>query len=136
MVKETKKTPKKATKKVEPKAEKKAEKKAVKKTVAKKAVKAAVAKKATQDYIDAINEKKWGAHNLGWLYIELNAGDLMEELEPGVANLKTVVDAMHDMMLEGDDFLVRPDKASKKLAVRYYCDNLHPSRRKYADVNH
>lgn len=110
---------------------------AVKKAAAKKpaAKKPAVAKKGVQEYKDVINWKKWEAHNMNWLYIEVNAGDLMTELEAGVNNIKTVTEAMLDSMLEGDTFIVESEKASTKLTVRYYCDNLSEERRKYSEVN-
>ena len=116
-----------------------AEKKAPeeKKEPAKKAAvkKPAVAKKSFQEYKDVINWKKWEAHNMNWLYIEIEAGEIMNELEAGVNNIKTVCDAMLDSMLEGDTFLVESEKASTKLKVRYYCDNLAEDRRKYSEVN-
>ena len=110
---------------------------AEKKTTAKKpaAKKPAVVKKGVQEYKDVINWKKWEAHNMNWLYIEVNAGDLMTELEAGVNNIKTVTEAMLDSMLEGDTFIVESEKASTKLTVRYYCDNLSEERRKYSEVN-
>ena len=108
-----------------------------KKAPAKKAAakKPAVAKKSFQEYKDVINWKKWEAHNMNWLYIEIEAGEIMNELEAGVNNIKTVCDAMYDSMLEGDTFLVESEKASTKLKVRYYCDNLSEERRKYSEVN-
>ncbi len=121
---------------------KEVKKTAVKATVAKKAAakkpaakKPAVVKKGVQEYKDVINWKKWEAHNMNWLYIEVNAGDLMTELEAGVNNIKTVTEAMLDSMLEGDTFIVESEKASTKLTVRYYCDNLSEERRKYSEVN-
>ena len=121
---------------------KEVKKTAVKATVAKKAAakkpaakKPAVVKKGVQEYKDVINWKKWEAHNMNWLYIEVNAGDLMTELEAGVNNIKTVTEAMLDCMLEGDTFIVESEKASTKLTVRYYCDNLSEERRKYSEVN-
>ena len=109
-----------------------AKKAAAKKPAAKKP---AVVKKGVQEYKDVINWKKWEAHNMNWLYIEVNAGDLMTELEAGVNNIKTVTEAMLDSMLEGDTFIVESEKASTKLTVRYYCDNLSEERRKYSEVN-
>ena len=114
-------------------AEKKEEKKAVKKAAAVK--KPEVEKKSFQEYKDVINWKKWEAHNMNWLYIEINAGEIMNELEAGVNNIKTVYDAMLDSMLEGDAFIVESDKPNTKLTVRYYCDNLSEERRKYSEVN-
>lgn len=102
-----------------------------KKTTAKKA---AVVKQDKQKYMDVINWKKWEAHNMNWLYIEINANDLLTEVEAGVNNVKTVCAAMLDTMLEGDGFIVEPKtktKVSASLTVRYYCDNLSESRRKY-----
>ena len=118
---------KKAVKAAEP-AEKKPAKKAAEK-------KPEVAKKSFQEYKDVINWKKWEAHNMNWLYIEINAGDIMTELEAGVNNIKTVHEAMLDSMLEGDTFIVESEKPNVKLTVRYYCDNLSDERRKYSEVN-
>ena len=95
---------------------------------------AAVSKKSVQDYVDVINWKKWEAHNMDWLYIEVNAGDLLTELEAGVSNIATTSKAILECMLEGDEFIFEPKtktKASEKLTVRYYCDNLSESRQKY-----
>jgi len=121
---------------------KKAVKEAVKEVVKKPAKapvkkaekKPAVIKKSAQDYKDVINWKKWEAHNMDWLYIEVNAGDLMTELEAGVNNLTNCCDAILDCMLEGDGFIVEPKEKNKKsasLTVRYYCDNLSEDRKKY-----
>ena len=126
---------KKATKKfakAETVAKKTATKSTTKKTTTTK--KATVEKKSLQHYIDVINWKKWEAHNMNWLYIEINANDLLTEVEAGVNNVKTVCAAMLDTMLEGDGFIVEPKtktKVSASLTVRYYCDNLSESRRKY-----
>ena len=72
---------------------------------------------------------------MNWTYIEINAGDLMTELEAGVNNIKTVDEAMRDTMLEGDHFIDYTEKADTKMTVRYYCDNLSPERRKWSEVN-
>lgn len=124
-------------KKAEPKKAAAKKPAAEKKPAAKKAAakKPAVAKKSVQEYKDVINWKKWEAHNMNWLYIEINAGDLMTELEAGVNNIKTVNEAILDSMLEGDTFIVESEKASTNLTVRYYCDNLSEERRKYSEVN-
>ena len=126
-----------AVKKAEPKKAAAKKPAAEKKPAAKKAAvkKPAVAKKSVQEYKDVINWKKWEAHNMNWLYIEINAGDLMTELEAGVNNIKTVNEASLDSMLEGDTFIVESEKASTNLTVRYYCDNLSEERRKYSEVN-
>ncbi|MCF0108557.1 MAG: hypothetical protein HUJ57_00395 [Erysipelotrichaceae bacterium] len=84
--------------------------------------------------MDVLNNKKWTAHNMDWLYIEVNANDLMAEVEPGVHNLTNACKAMLEAMLEGDDFIVEPKvktKVAGTLTVRYYCDNLSPERKKY-----
>lgn len=91
-------------------------------------------KKNMQDYKDVINWKKWEAHNMDWLYIEINAGDLMTELEAGVNNIENCCNAIKECMLEGDEFITEPKEADKigtVLTVRYYCDNLSEERRKY-----
>lgn len=88
--------------------------------------------------MELINSKKWEAHNKQWLYIEVNAQALLEEVEPKVSNITTVCKAMLEMMLEGDCFLAEPkvkSKIGKVLTVRYYTDNLSPERRKYSEVN-
>ncbi|MCH4207316.1 MAG: hypothetical protein LKF79_04370 [Solobacterium sp.] len=88
-----------------------------------------------QEYKDVINWKKWEAHNMDWLYIEINAGDLLTELEAGADNIDTCCKAILDCMLEGDGFIVEPkeaDKINPTLTVRYYCDNLSEDRRKYS----
>ncbi len=128
----------KTTKKAAPK--KAAEKKpAAKKTAAKKTVEtveepvAEVVKKSVQEYKDVINWKKWEAHNMDWLFIEVNAGDLLNELEAGVDNMAACVEAVKDCMLEGDYFINPADDAT--LSVRYYTDNLNDWRRKYSEVN-
>ena len=95
----------------------------------------AVEKQSVQKYIDVINWKKWEAHNANQLFIEINAGDLLTEIEAGVSNVTTVCNAMNDTMLEGDYYVVASKRACSKLTVRYYCDNLSPERRKYAEVN-
>lgn len=126
-----------------------AKKPAAKKPAAKKAVpkkkaapkketvqKPVVNKKTVKDYEDVINWKKGEAHAMDWLYIEINAGDLLTEVEAGVDNLATACNAILNCMLEGDGFIVEPsepDKVSDTLTVRYYCDNLSEDRKKYFD---
>ncbi|MDD6258870.1 MAG: hypothetical protein PUA69_06430 [Erysipelotrichaceae bacterium] len=83
-----------------------------------------------------MNWKKGEAHAMDWLYIEINAGDLLTEVEAGVDNLATACNAILNCMLEGDGFIVEPsepDKVSDTLTVRYYCDNLSEDRKKYFD---
>lgn len=95
-------------------------------------------KKTYEDYIALINYKKVDANNIHWLYIDLNAQALVDEFEPKVSNVKVAAQAMLDTMLEGDGFVALPkvaNKLGKDLTVRYYCDNLEPTRRKYAEVN-
>ena len=119
-------------------AEETAVKKTVKKAPAKKPAAPKVEKKSLQEYKDVINWKKWEAHNMGWLYIEVNAGDLNTELEAGVDNLRTCCKAILELMLEGDGFITEPKVKSKvaaTLTVRYYTDNLSESRRSYWEVN-
>ncbi len=111
---------------------------APKKTATKKAVKKEAApvvnKKSAKDYEDIINWKKGEAHAMDWLYIEVNAGDLLTEVEAGVDNLSATCEAILNCMLEGDSFIVEPteaDKVNSSLTVRYYCDNLSEDRKKY-----
>ena len=93
----------------------------------------AMPKKSVQDYKDIINWKKGEAHSWNWLYIEVNAGDLLTEVEAGADNMAACVEAIKDCMLEGDYFIVEADDAT--LSVRYYTDNLSEWRRKYSEVN-
>lgn len=114
-----------------------AKKTAAKKTAAKKAEpKVEVVKRTVKDYEDIINWKKGEAHAMDWLYIEINAGDLLTEVEAGVDNLSATCNAILNCMLEGDGFIVEPaeeNKVSETLTVRYYCDNLSEDRKKYFD---
>lgn len=114
-----------------------AKKTTAKKTTVKKVAKPEVVKKTVKDYEDVINWKKGEAHAMDWLYIEINANDLLTEVEAGVDNLATTCEAILNCMLEGDGFIVEPaeeNKVSDTLTVRYYCDNLSEDRRKYFDV--
>lgn len=95
------------------------------------------AKLQVQDYESCLQRKKQEAHDKQWLYIEINARDLLEECEYGVKNQNVCCKAMLNAMLEGDLFLVEPKSKSKCaacLTIRYYVDNLSPERRKYSDV--
>lgn len=127
--------PKKTAAKKAPAKKKETAKKEVK-AVEKKAEekKPVVNKKTVKDYEDIINWKKGEAHAMDWLYIEINAGDLLTEVEAGVDNLDTACNAILNCMLEGDGFIVdppEPNKVSETLTVRYYCDNLSEDRKKY-----
>ena len=96
-----------------------------------------MAKLEMKDYAERLQNKKVEAHNKQWLYIEVNAKDLQEEMEPGVKNLNACCKAMLEAMLEGDGFIVEPKSKSKcagTLTIRYYVDNLSPERRKWSDV--
>lgn len=134
------------TKKTAPKKETVHKKAAPKKAAAKKAEEVKVTEavetkpeekenlKTVKDYVDIINWKKGEAHAMDWLYIEVNAGDLLTEVEAGKDNLATVCKAILDCMLEGDGYIVEPseaDKVNSSLTVRYYCDNLSADRKKY-----
>ena len=91
--------------------------------------------KLTQaQYAAIINSKKQDAHELQWLFIEINAKDLMEECEPGVRNQTVCCKAILDALLEGDRILVAPktkNRCGGALTVRYYTDNLSSERAKY-----
>lgn len=96
-----------------------------------------MAKLEMKDYAERLQSKKEEAHNKQWLYIEVNAKDFLEEMEPGVKNLNVCCKAMLDAMLEGDGFIVEPKSKSKcagTLTIRYYVDNLSPERKKWAEV--
>ena len=102
-------------------------KKPVKK-VAKKVTKKTTWKKA--DQATEIQSKKQEAHDKNWLYIEVNANDLNQELEE-LENLDEVCEAMADSLLEGDDILVDTEGPDGDFTVRYYVDNLSPNRNKF-----
>lgn len=106
------------------------------KTSAKTAEKAP--KWTQEQYADYLQEKKQTAHDKMWLYIDVNAKDLMEECEPGVKNITPACKAMLAAMLEGDTFEAEPKVKSRiagKLTIRYYVDNLSPERRTWAEAN-
>lgn len=88
-------------------------------------------------YEEFLDRKKQQAQQNGQLYIIVNARELQDECEPGGKNLAAVCKAMLARMLEGDSFEVEPKMPSKvagKLSVRYYVDNLDPTRRTLAQV--
>ena len=120
---------------------KKVKKETTKKKVVKKTAKATVEDldlKTVKDYEDAINWKKGEAKALDWLYIELSADALLTQFEAGKDNLKTVCQALYNCMLEGDYYIVEPTEDNCVLgtvAVRFYCDNLSPERKKVSEVN-
>lgn len=117
-----------------PATKKAAAKKTTTKKTTKKVEEPVVNKKSVKDYEDIINWKKGEAHAMDWLYIEVNANDLLTEVEAGVDNLDTTCQAIMNCMLEGDVFVVEPtgaNKVSPALSVRYYCDNLSEDRKKY-----
>ncbi len=91
--------------------------------------------KLTQNqYAEIIQKKKNEAHSMQWLFIEMNAKELMEECEPGVRNQTVCCKAILDALLEGDRILICPktkNKCGGALTVRYYTDNLSPERKKY-----
>lgn len=91
-----------------------------------------------EQYEQVLMQKKQNAHDAMDLYILVNAKDLQDECEPGCKNLTAACKAMLNQMLEGDGFEVEPKVRSRiagKLTVRYYVDNLDPSRRKYSETN-
>ncbi len=96
----------------------------------------ASAGKTVKEYEDIINWKRKQAHIMDWLYIELEAGDLLEEVEKGINNLSVTCQAMLNCMLEGDQFIIEPvekNRVSKSLTIRYYCDKLGPDSMPYID---
>ena len=114
-----------------------AKKTTTKKTTVKTVAKPEVVKKSVQEYENIIDWKKGEAHAKGWLYIEVNANDLLTEVEAGVDNLEATCEAILNKLLEGDNIIDDPgeNKVSGDLKVRYYCDNLSEDRRSYWDVN-
>ncbi len=79
-------------------------------------------------YEDIINSKKRAAHDEGWFFIEVNAGDIMTETGHNSDNLEIICDAIRNCMANGDEVIDEPengDKVSDILTVRYFCDNLN-----------
>lgn len=111
-----------------------AKKTTAKKTTTKKAAASKAGYKTVQDYKDIINWKKGEAHAWDWLYIEINAYDLLTEVEAGADNLDTACQAIKECLLEGDNYINKPAaEVSKDLTVRYYCDNLSEERGPYTE---
>ncbi|MDD6466943.1 MAG: hypothetical protein PUF50_02040 [Erysipelotrichaceae bacterium] len=93
-----------------------------------------MAKLTVNEYSQKLQEMKVEAHNKQWLYIEVNAKELMNAMEPGEKNINNVCKAIYDALLEGDRILVKPTTKTGMgvgLTVRYYVDNLSESRKKY-----
>lgn len=88
-------------------------------------------------YEQRLKEMKQDAHDKMWLYIEVNARDLLADCEPGTKNLNAACKGMLAQMLEGDVFIQEPKVRSRiagTLTVRYYVDNLSPERRTWMEA--
>ena len=70
---------------------------------------------------DVINWKKGEAHAVGWLYIEVDDDQLIEELKISKKERTTVRLAMTNCLMEGDRIIL---DNKDNYAVRYYVDNL------------
>lgn len=91
-----------------------------------------MAKLSIEQYIEAINAKKWYVHNNGGNELQINAYDLMIELNDQ-ANLRVCGNALKELLLEGDKVL-KSCVGRKDYTVLYYCDNLDQSRRKLSEI--
>lgn len=94
--------------------------------------------KTKEDFESIIQFKKNEFHSSGWNALDINAGSFMEIEGDGKEDIVPIVDAMRDCMLEGDCYLNDPganNRYKPELTIRYYCDNLSSSRRKYIDLN-
>ncbi len=90
-----------------------------------------------EQYEDVLKKKKQEAHDKMWLYMDVNAKDLLNECEPGVKNLTAACRGMLNQMLEGDEFETEPKirtKIAGTLTIRYYVDNLSPERRTWKEA--
>lgn len=117
------------TKKVNAKTSIKKEASTKEKTATKR-VKKNILKK--DDFYQEIIKRKWKAHDVSWLYIEINANDLSKQMKGN--NPLECSWAMLDALLEGDIILDVPENDNLELGTltcRYYCDNLSPERKKY-----
>ena len=61
-----------------------------------------MAKKTQMEYVEIINQKKLDCQAMGWVWFELNAKELNEEIEPKVSNVTAVCKAMLETMLDND----------------------------------
>jgi hypothetical protein len=87
-----------------------------------------------EDFAKIINFKKQEFQANGWNALDIKAARLLESASGKDEDLPAAVEAMYDCMLEGDQFLNDPGedkRVTPELTVRYYCDNLSESRRKY-----
>ncbi len=83
-----------------------------------------------KDYEEMIRFLKREINVNGWNELDLSAEELMKLAED--KDVKACTEAMRECMLEGDTYL-SDKRNTKETAVRYYCDNLSASRRKYTE---
>lgn len=79
---------------------------------------------------DLIEWKKGEAHEMDWLYIEVDDTGLLAELDLRKRDLSSVRLAMTNCLLEGDGVL---SDTNDLYSARYYVDNLK-GRRKVLDI--
>lgn len=78
-----------------------------------------------EQYIDAIRQLKIDGARRGWLSVDINARELLNNFEPGVNNLKAVCSAMLEEMNREDSkgmFLKEPKspgRVSGDLTIKY-----------------
>lgn len=89
-----------------------------------------------QKYESIIEFKKQEFHANGWNALEVSAEQLVGKEGSGrQEEVQAACRAMTSCMLEGDCYIHQPEAAyGPGMTVRYYCDNLSESRRKYQDM--
>lgn len=86
-----------------------------------------------EDFEKVINFKKQEFQANGWNALDIRAGGLVKSVCGADEDLPAAVEAMYECMLEGDQLINDPgeeNRVTPEFTVRYYCDNLSPSRRK------
>lgn len=71
-----------------------------------------------------------------WLYIDVNAGEMLASCKREEQELICCCAAMYAVMLEGDRIQVQPKtkRSQHKLTIRYYVDNLRLDRRRHVQA--
>ncbi len=85
-----------------------------------------------QKYESIIEFKKHEFHVNGWNALEVTCGQLIGDNRDNKEEVEAACKAMASCMLEGDCYINDcHEQYDPDMTVRYYCDNLSSSRRKY-----
>lgn len=89
---------------------------------------------SVQKYENIIEFKKHEFHVNGWNALEVNCCQLVGDNRDNAEEVEAACKAMASCMLEGDCYINHCNKQyDPDMTVRYYCDNLSSSRRKYEE---